>query len=153
MIEAHKYEAVCTSLAEAFEQRYRRKDVNVTGLLFARPESPLAKEEVIPHIEHWHHRSDSFTDFFCAGYGAAGGPDEVPADIRRLDDIRHVDWWYSSTAFNAFLSEIESRTKCTYRGGTDIIIANARYDSVRRAAWLDFSSSIAINLEQAKKDE
>jgi hypothetical protein len=152
MIEAHTYDGVCARPARAFEERYRLKDVNITGLLFARPESALAKAEVIPNIEYWHHRSDAFTDFFCAGYGAFGGPG-VPSDSRRLDDVRHVEWWYSATAFNNFLHEVERRTRWTYKGGTDIIIVNARHDSKTHAAWLDFSSAIAINLEQAKKDE
>jgi hypothetical protein len=38
-------------------------------------------------------------------------------------------------------------------GGTDIIVVNARYESQKGSAWLDFTSAVAINLERAKKDE
>lgn len=153
MIKAHNYQSVCSDLAEAFRTRYRGKSVNITGLIFARPESPLAKEEVIPNIEYWHHRSDFFTDFYCAGFGAYGGRKAGPRDAKRLKDVHHADWWYSSSSFNAFLNEIESRTTWKYRGGTDIIVVNARYESQKDSAWLDFTSAVAINLERAKKDE
>jgi hypothetical protein len=56
------------ALADAFKKRYKRKDAALTGVLLARPEDKITQEQIIPHLEYWHYRSDYFTDFFCAGY-------------------------------------------------------------------------------------
>jgi hypothetical protein len=129
--------------------------VNLTGILFARPETALAKAEIIPQIDYWHHRSDNHTDFFCGGFGAYGNqPDsEKPEDADPLPDIRHDKWWYSPIAFTQFVNEIESLSTWNYSGGADLIITNARYNRDQNTAMLDFTSAMVVDLESAKKDE
>lgn len=41
----------------------------MVGILFARPDSPLAKSDIIPSMPFFHDLSDNHIDFFCAGYG------------------------------------------------------------------------------------
>ncbi len=152
MIEAHTYKEVCWQLAERFQKAYGPKQVNLTGLIFAHLDSPFAKAEIIPFIDYWHHRSDNVTDFFCAGFGS-GGPSDSPRDKFPVAEIRHDKWWYSSQYFTEFVRDIEAETNWKHSGGTDIIIATARYDQSTGTASLDFRSAIAIDLDEAKKDE
>jgi hypothetical protein len=150
MIEAHTYSEVCTVLAKRFKKAYLRKDVNLTGIIFAIPDSPFAKEEILPHIDYWHHRSDNVTDFFCAGFGH--GP-AAHRDKARVAMIRNAEWWFSASCFNKFVREIEARSSWKHSGGTEIIITTVRYDALVKKASLDFRSAIAIDLDQASKDE
>jgi hypothetical protein len=151
MVPAHNYEGICQILKDAFEKRYRRKDCNITGLLFAQPQAALAKAEVIPHIDYWHHRSDQYTDFFCGGYGSYWG-DDVPDKVQ-VTEILHNPWYFSPRLFAEFVEEIQSMTTWKYSGGADVIVTNARYDSMKREASLDFSTAIVINLDKAKQDQ
>jgi hypothetical protein len=68
MEPVNSYWGMLQTLADGFCTRYKRHDVNITGILFARPVSPFAQKEILPHIDYWHHRSDYYTDFFCPGY-------------------------------------------------------------------------------------
>ena len=41
----------------------------VCGFLFAPLHVPLARDEIAPGLDYFHHRSGECIDFFCAGYG------------------------------------------------------------------------------------
>jgi hypothetical protein len=156
MYAIHSYDAICDELKRGFAERYRHR-TNVTGLIFARPQSELAKSEIIPNIEHWFHRSDFYTDFFLGGY-AVNAQNELP-DKERVKDEQPVNimpreqWFFSPLLFNQFLQEMESRTTWRYSGGTDFILATARYDEHTKNAWIDFDSPVSIDLELAKHDD
>src|SRR5437667_457455 len=49
------------------------KKVRMVGLLFARPDVPLAQVEVVPNLDYFHYRSGKHIDFFCAGYDGYTG--------------------------------------------------------------------------------
>ena len=123
----------------------------LVGILFCQPTSSLGKNEIVPHLEYFHHRSDFFVDFFCAGYGAdwprGKGEDENPVAV--VDGVR---WYFSSKRFNEARAELERKTKWNYSGETDLLLVVAR-KSPGKTALLDFSTGIACNLEQMTKDE
>ena len=56
--------------------RLKNKDVSfgLTGIIFGRAGLPFVRDQILPHVKYWHHRSAKWVDFFTAGFGAA--PDE-----------------------------------------------------------------------------
>jgi hypothetical protein len=158
MVPAHSYDSICEELRWAFQDRYKQSKgecappVRLVGLLFARPQSRLAVDEIIPHLDYFHHRSANHVDFFCGGYGGYWeGRDEFP-DQQVVGRGQHTNWLFSATKFNSFREEIEDRTNWRYSGGVDLILTNAVYDPNEEKARLDFSSAIAMNLDRAKSD-
>ncbi len=151
MLPPNSYWGMLTVLGQAFRERYKRRDVNLTGILFARPASAFAQKEVLPHIDYWHHRSDNYTDFFCPGYQPAGqspSGDSVP-----LLTVSGLNWCFSNYAFTTFLEQLEPHTSWRYGGGCELLVANARYDPEQVTASLDLSSAIAMDLELAYRDQ
>lgn len=151
MIEAHSYQGVCDALANRFRTAYAPKLVNLTGLVFAVPDSPFAQAEILPFVDTWHHLSDNVTDYFCAGFGAGSGP-KRPKDAHPVDEVRIGDWWFSAERFVEFVRDVEARTTWTHSGGADLLVSTVRYDPATREARFDFRSAIALDLDAAKKD-
>ena len=50
MHSPNTYNGILKVLREALRGRYARDDVNLIGILFARPENALASKEILPHI-------------------------------------------------------------------------------------------------------
>ena len=147
-------------LTDAFEKRYRRKDVNIdvniVGILFTRPESVFAQEEIIPHMDYWNHRSADDTDFFCPGYFSRN----CYGDAKPILTVDDKQWFFSNHALTKFLKELESKTSWRYSGGCDLLVTNARYAlrehepvEMRMAAFLDLDSAVVFDLEELHKDE
>ncbi|MBI1757466.1 MAG: hypothetical protein HYR64_10215 [Fimbriimonas ginsengisoli] len=131
-------------LTRAFRERYLRKDVALTGILLARPEDKLAKDEILPNLEYWHYRSDYHTDFFCAGYV----PVEFTKDARPVGvEIAGLEWGFSVASFVELVEAIERETGWCYNGGACLLLANSYFDGIK--AKLDFSRSIRVDLRQA----
>jgi hypothetical protein len=86
------------------------------------------------------------------GYGAYWPPGSVP-DAQKVVNIDGTDWLYSNRLLNEFRAELERTTAWQYSGGTDLVLTNATWDAAYRSADLDFSSALAMNLEQAIADE
>jgi hypothetical protein len=147
----NSYWGMLTVLGEAFRERYKRRDVNLTGVLFARPASAFAKKEVLPHIDYWHHRSDNYTDFFCPGYQPF--TPNMSGDSVTVLTVGGLNWGFSNLAFVAFLEQFEPYTSWHYGGGCELLVANARYNPEQGTASLDLSSAIAIDLEFAYRDK
>jgi hypothetical protein len=151
MIAIYKYSEIQDTLREHFEKRYKRKDVNITGVLIARPETKATKEEIIPHLDYWHYRSDYYTEFFCVGYTPKRPDDDPTAQpVARVD---RKQWYFSSQAFSEVLDEIERQTKWRYDSKAYLIITNSRYDRVANEARLDFSGAMVIDIGDAIKHE
>ncbi|MCK0506072.1 hypothetical protein [Aromatoleum anaerobium] len=121
----------------------------MVGIIFARPNSPLAKSEIIPQLNDWHIRSGDHIDFYFVGYTYPHPPtqDYIEVDIPGSDP-----WLYSAKSFNALRKEIESRTTWQYGGGCELLLTNARFDSTAKAAYFDFSSAICCQLDAMKTD-
>jgi len=148
MIPTVTYESVLETLGTAFRTRYSRDDVNIAGILFARPASRFAQREVLPHIDYWHHRSSSSTDFFCPGYVVDSSGQSGPVVASVGGDL----WCFNNMHFAMFLEEFEAITRWRYSGGCEVIVTNARYDRDEERSWLDLSTAIAIDLEAAARD-
>jgi hypothetical protein len=85
MIAIHSLKEIDHALPHAFLHRYPHSgNVRMVGILFARPDSPLAKSEIVPSMPFFHQLSDSHIDFFCAGYGVEARSDD------HLDDKQEV---------------------------------------------------------------
>jgi hypothetical protein len=126
------------------------KRVRMVGLLFARPDSPLAREEIIPSLQHYHLRSEHHIDFFCIGYGAWLPRDEGHQIEDVVNGPGRIPWQFDYTAFNQFVSRIEQETDWSYSDGVDLLLVNGSYDPHSDTAELDFSRAISLELDELK---
>lgn len=134
-------------LAHAFQHRYHRKDVALTGILLARPEDRLTKDEILPHLRYWHHRSDNVTDFYCAGYI----PSQLVSDAPRVGvTIDGLEWGFSLRAYLEILEEIEQKTDWRSSGDPCLLLLNSYFDG--HTAHLDYLRGLRINLREAIAD-
>jgi hypothetical protein len=138
------------------ERRFQRDGfdadaVKMVGLLFARPQSALARNEIVPNLPYFHHRAGKHIHFFCVGYGGYWPPGHVP-DAQNVVTIDRTKWLYSDRFFNEFRTELEDATAWKYSGGTDLVLTNAVWEAERHSVDLDFTSALAMNLEQAVDD-
>lgn len=127
--------------------------VRMVGFLFARPDSPLAKKEIIPSLEYFHERSGEHIDFYCPGYESFHA--NKPSALNKKHVVRVGDedtWIFSVKKFNSSRKKIESMTKWRYSGGVDLVLLNAKQRE-KQEMELDFSGAIAINLDEAKADK
>jgi hypothetical protein len=149
MIAAFTYDDILRSLSSSG----RWEDVRVAGLLFARPHSALAKQEIVPHLEYYHHCSGRHVHFFCAGYGAywpEGGSeysDKIPV-VTRVDDI---PWQFSEQKFDQLRRELQLKTTWRYSGGADLLLMNVTADAEGRPA-LQFASAYCFQLDRMVRD-
>jgi hypothetical protein len=81
----------------------------------------------------------------------SGPPGSVP-DAESVVTIAKTQWLYSDRLFNEFRAELEGVTRWQYSGGTDLVLTNAVWNADRKSADLDFSSALAMNLDQAVTD-
>lgn len=128
----------------------QRPRVRMIGLIFARPNSPLARDEILPQINDWHYRSGEHIDFFFAGYTyshpVVPGYQEVPIPGSE-------PWLYSAQLFDAFRKDIEARTAWKYSGGCELLLTNAHCSPSSATVSLDFSTTICCRLNDMKDDE
>jgi hypothetical protein len=147
------YPELMDRLNNAFQYRYQdgmSGGLRLIGLVFARPESPVAKTEMISQIPYWHCRSGDNIDFFFAGYTY---PHPVIEGFQAVPVLGHADWLYSPKLFNAFRTEIESQTQWRYSGACDLLLSNAFFDATQQKAVIDWKSIILCQLDQMLKDK
>ncbi len=153
MQPAVDYEELISRLTERFRYRYDDDSLSRTrmvGIVFARPNSPLAKSEIIPQLNDWHFRSGDHIDFYFIGYTYSHPP--VPGYTEVA--IPGADpWLYSAESFNALRKEVESRTSWQYGGGCELLLTNARFSPRSNTANFDFSSTICCQLDAMKSDQ
>src|SRR5258705_4272219 len=155
MMGAHSYNTVCVELAAAFRGRYaspNKSPVRMVGLLFARPTSALAAQDIVPNLDYFHHRSASHVDFFCSGYGMFWEifRDKVP-DMQVVARVGNRDWLFSAQMFDLFRQEIEQHSTWRYGGGVELLLANAQYYAEESTAKIDFASAVVVDLDRAQK--
>jgi hypothetical protein len=150
MISAWDYEQVCRELGNEFRYRHSKgavANVRMVGLLFAPAEVRLARDEIVPSLEYFHHRSGNNIDFFCAGYSRYGyTPGERPVS---KDD---PPWMFSLDAYHHFQEEIERLSGWRYSGEADLLLMNGFRGGDGRGASLDFGSAIVCDLDRMMKD-
>lgn len=126
------------------------KSTRMVGIVFARPNSALAKAEIVPQLSYWHYRSGEHIDFYFAGYTYAHplvpGYIEVPIPGAET-------WLYSAERFDAFRRNFESRTKWKYEGSSELLLLNARFDLQTKRGIIDFTSMICCHLDAMKNDQ
>jgi hypothetical protein len=153
MIPAWDYKQVCRELGNAFRYRYKDRhaaSVRMVGLLFAPPEVRLARDEIVPGLDYFHHRSGDNIDFFCGGYRRYGyevrrGEREVTKD--------EPPWIFSTSSFEAFREEIQRLTRWRYSGEADLLLMNGISGGEADTAHLDFSSAITCDLDRMIRDK
>jgi hypothetical protein len=123
----------------------------IVGILFCSPGSKLGRDEVLPHLDYFHHRSAEFVDFFCVGYGAYWPASHMPAQAKVVAEIGDTQWLFSPGHFNATRAELERIASWHYSGETDLLLAVARKPE-SQPARLDLSTAIACNLEEMVRD-
>jgi hypothetical protein len=153
MQPAIDYEELISNLTERFKYRYEgdpSSRVRMVGIVFARPNSPLAKSEIIPQLNDWHFRSGEHIDFYFVGYTCPHPPVQGYMEV----SVPGRDpWLYSAERFNAFRQEVESRTSWKYGGGCELLLTNARFDPKSERGSLDFLSTICCQLDAMKGDQ
>lgn len=140
-------------VTDRFEYRYEddpARHVRMVGVVFARPNSPLTKAEIVPQINDWHYRSGDHIDFFFAGYTA---PHPPVAGYVEVAIPGSEPWLYSAERFDAFRKEFESRTTWRHGGSAELLLLNAHFDSPSKKAQLDFSSMVCCQLDLMKADQ
>ena len=151
MIPAPSYYSVIHSLKDAFSNRFEDEPVGhirLIGILFAPIGAQLARSEIIPRLNDFHFRSADNIDFFFAGYGAScPAPQYVEVPNAQSDG-----WRYSSQAFSSFCNDLETRTRWTYKGGCELILANAKYKKKTEKASIDFKTAIVCDIDKMKAD-
>jgi hypothetical protein len=152
MVPAWDYSQVLSDLKRAFEYRYRKDQfggVRMVGLLFAPPETRLAREEIIPGLPYFHYRSGDHIDFFCAGYRRYG-PDLEPGEKAVSEDT--PPWIFNLWMYDEFRRQIQQLSRWRYSGEADLLLMNARFNDISKTASLDFTSAIACDLDRMMKD-
>lgn len=135
-------------LAKAFQNRYKRKDAALTGILLARPEDKVAKDLVLPNLEYWHYRSDYYTDFFCAGYI----PTEIVSTAKPVGvTINGLEWGFSLPAFVEIVEALEREAQWKYEGDTCLLLLSSFFNG--QTARLDFRRCLHLNLREALEDK
>lgn len=125
------------------------KEPRVAGLLFIQPTSSLARDEIIPKLEYFHHRSGDDVHFFCGGFS---GYANVYPDNQLVATIDGIKWYFSPSQFNKLRREIETRTSWIYSGGDDLLLVDV--NNLPNQVRLDFStrSAYLFRLDQMKQD-
>jgi hypothetical protein len=103
--------------------------------------------------------------FFCVEYGEHPSAEDAryvisideiignPVNEEFKEFYRYkILWEFSDKRFNESRIEIECITNWEYRGGTELILANAKYDSEKKEAYIDFNEAINLDLDDAKKE-
>jgi hypothetical protein len=142
------YDQMLAEMTSSFNLSLRNgriPPVRMVGILFARPTSRLAKEEIVPNLDHFHYRSGEHIDFFCAGYGA---DDRDDPDRKSQIEVGDVGWRFNSNRFNAICVELEKESNWEYSGATDLILTNARFDRAKGQTVLEFETMVKCYLDE-----
>jgi hypothetical protein len=121
MVPAWDYSQVLRDLKRAFEYRYEKDGfggVRMVGLLFAPPETRLAREEIIPGLQYFHYRSGNNIDFFCTGYRRYG-PD--PGYDEKIVTNDRPPWIFNLRMYDEFRRQIQQRSSWRYSGEADLL--------------------------------
>lgn len=118
------------------------------GILACTPSSPAGKNEVISHLDYFHHRSSHFVDIFCIGYLPLSNARQSGPPVAMVGGRQ---WSFETAAFEGCRRDLERETNWKYSGETDLVLAVARKEQCRHA-WIDYSCAISCNLEQMLRD-
>lgn len=134
---------------EVVEERHTQWS-KLVGVLLCPPSSKAGKEEILPSLDYFHHRSGLFVDFFCVGYRPRMGDesDSPPTPVTRVGG---KDWYFDARDFDQTRRQLEFESRWRFSGETDLLLAVARKEQAGRA-YIDYSCAIACNLEEMGRD-
>lgn len=121
------------------------------GILFCRPNSPIAGSEILGDLTYFHFRSGESIDFFCAGYGAYWPPEKFPGQIP-VAKVANVDWFFSAKSYIDLENELEAETCWKPNGEAELILIMAHKGSDNKVT-LDYQSAVVCRLEQMIRDK
>jgi len=125
------YQRILEILAERFEKELAKNRPHLIGLIFGKPYVELVEKQIRPDLEHLHHRSSSYIDFFTVGFSATGT--------------------FDAEKYNTTLRTFEANTHWQPSGGTDLILLNVQYDLATKKVTPDFTSALSVKLEDVAK--
>lgn len=125
------YTRILEILAERFEKDLAKNRPHLVGLIFGKPHVKLVKEQILPDLEHLHHRSSRYIDFFTVGFSAQGA--------------------FEAMRYNNTLNAFEANTNWQPSGGTDLILINVKYDIATKKVTPDFTAALFLKLEDVEK--
>lgn len=123
----------------------------LVGILFCMPASKPGKEEILPNLDYFHHRSALFVDFFCVGYEAKNPSDAIDSNKQPVATVNKQQWTFDAAEFNLCRAQLESEIQWRYSGETELLLAVARKVKGSTAS-LDYTSVVACNLEEMNRD-
>jgi len=140
------------AIFDYIRRQYARPDntrIPMIGIVFARPECKLAKDEIIPNLSYFDTRSGQNIDFFFPGYVLA-------SDGSNTQQILHVGnekWAFDVGLFNLARHKFEGMTTWIYSGEVDLILANVRSlgDDVGHHA--DFGRVLRFDLDKLVREK
>ncbi len=123
---------------------------SLVGVLFCNPHTPFCKTEILPSLNYFHHRSASYINFFCCGYGAYWS-DNIYVDFQPITIIDGTQWFYSDKALVEVVEDFEKRTKWKYSGENELLILDV--SPSEKTDDITINHALVCNLEKMKKDE
>ncbi|MGG7035694.1 MAG: hypothetical protein ACI7YS_10965 [Flavobacterium sp.] len=126
---------------------HRKENPNVLAAILLAPKfSKRGFDDIIQRIEYLNMRSGKTLHFYCAGYGAYQ-PDIADAEKLNVNvkyNPNRIPWTFSQIQFAKFVDDLETETKWTYSGNTEIIILENTDN---------FKNCIVLKIDEMIKDK
>lgn len=122
------------------------RKVKLIGIIFCRPQLPLAQEDIIPNISYYHVRSGRYIDFFFAGF-TKWPINDYSYEINGPSGRK---WCFDERSFNKIRSDLEKYSNWEYSGGNDLVLITCRH-SKENKIYLDLDTGICIQMEHLKR--
>ena len=118
MFEALTYQIMLREISENVE-KYGILDDRI-GILITRPDLPTGKN-ILDSLEYFHFRTGKSLNFYLPSYGAYWPNSEYP-DGKVVTTIDGVNWSFSNQMFAQFISELETYSKWSYSGESELLL-------------------------------
>ena len=118
MFEALTYQIMLREISENVE-KYGILDDRI-GILITRPDLPTGKY-ILDSLEYFHFRTGKSLNFYLPSYGAYWPNSEYP-DGKVVTTIDGVNWSFSNQMFAQFISELETYSKWSYSGESELLL-------------------------------
>src|SRR5687768_865548 len=128
-------------VTRAYLQRYAGiPPRHIVGLMFARPESTFAREQVLPHLDHLNRRAGPEVDIFFPGYLRFAPRAWLEEPIVTIDREDGQDpWCYDGRAFNTFVKDLEAETTWKLRDEVVFLLLDSTFSPASESASFDYS--------------
>lgn len=123
---------------------------SLIAVFFCNPNTPFARDEIIPFLNYFHKRSKQYINIFCCGFGAVSSSSDYP-DMQKVGSVDGMEWYYSDEAFVNVVDAFEERTKWKYSGENELLLLDIIKSN--KPEDLTIKHAIVCNLEQMHKDK